>query len=164
MTGGRRKGWRQLLEDNLQAKLQVERFSGAESRCAVPVADRVGGKAEVTAIEIAWRRQIGAIKEVEHFDAELGADAFRDLRILHDGEVNGGIARAVVTVARAGSKCSGCGSLKRRRIYPRYAVLVECVRDTGKRIADLVCPLRSFPRAGRVRRRKHGERLPGAER
>ena len=36
----------QPLEDNLQAELQVERFSGTDAGCAVKVADGVGGHAQ----------------------------------------------------------------------------------------------------------------------
>jgi len=42
----------------------------------------IGGDAESAAIGAAGRRQVGAVEEVEHFDAELGANAFRDLGVL----------------------------------------------------------------------------------
>src|ERR1700676_5423606 len=147
----------QLLEDNLQAQLHVERFSGTESWCAVVVADRVGREAQSASDGIARRRQIGAIEEVEHFDAELSAEPFRYSSVLHDREVHGGIAWPIVPVARARSKRSGSRVGKGRGIDPRYAALVEGVRHTGKRIADLVRALLAFRCAGRVRRGKHRE-------
>ena len=65
-------------------------------------------------------------------------------------KVDGGIARPVVAVALAGPKCSGSGIGKSRRIDPRYAALVEFVRDAGKRIADLVRALFAFAGAAGV--------------
>src|SRR5438552_12311255 len=89
------------LEDNLQRQLHVERFSRPKARSTVPVADGVRGDSKAAAIGPAWRRQVRTVEEIEHFDSELRADAFRNLRVLHDGEVHGSITRPVQCVASA---------------------------------------------------------------
>src|SRR5438445_11786247 len=107
------------LEDNLQRQLHVERFSRPKARSTVPVADGVRGDSKAAAIGPAWRRQVRTVEEVEHFDSELRADAFRNLRGLHDGEVHGSITRPVKGVAPTISQCSGSRIDKGSWIEPR---------------------------------------------
>ena len=152
------------LEDNLQRQLHVERFSRPKARSTVPVADGVRGDSKAAAIGPAWRRQVRTVEEVEHFDSELRADAFRNLRVLHDGEIHGGITRPVKGVASAVPEGSGSRIGKSRLIEPRYASLVECMRYAGVGIADEVGTLFALIRPSGVLGRKYRERLSGMER
>ena len=152
------------LEDNLQRQLHVERFSRPKARSTVPVADGVRGDSKAAAIGPAWRRQVRTVEEVEHFDSELRADAFCNLRVLHDGEVHGSITRPVKGVASAIPEGSGSRIGKSRLIEPRYASLVECMRYAGVGIADEVGALFPLIRASGVLGRKYRERLSGMER
>src|SRR5947207_5570397 len=152
------------LEDNLQRQLHVERFSRPKARSTVPVADGVRSDSKAAAIGPAWRRQVCTVEEVEHFDSELRADAFCNLRVLHDGEIHRGITRPVKGVASTISQCSGSRIGKGSWIEPRYTSFVECMRNAGVGIADQVGTLFTFTCTRRVLRGKHTERLSGMER
>jgi len=90
------------LENNLQRKLRVVRFTRTDAGRAVGDADGAGGDAEVrTVSEIVERlRQVEVVEDVEHFHAELGVNAlFVDGNVLEQGEIDVLKARPVDRVA-----------------------------------------------------------------
>src|ERR1700730_16374657 len=90
----------QLLTGYAPSSLYVEGCSGADARSAVIVADSVCGNSESAAETTARRREIGAVKQVIKFHAELRVDAFGNFRIFDDGKVYVGKTRAIEKIPR----------------------------------------------------------------
>src|ERR1700720_1486039 len=145
-----RTGERSGLKNDLQRQLHVECFARPNARSAVEVANGVGSDAESAAVAAAGRRQVDAVEEVIHFDAELRADPLGDLGVLDDREVSRGVTRSIVAVARAGPKCSGSRVRESGLIEPSHTSLAELRGDTGEGIADLVRALFTFTGPGSV--------------
>src|SRR3984893_19093918 len=118
----------QLLTGYAPSSLYVEGCSGADARSAVVVADGVRGNSESAAETTAGRREIGAVKQVIKFHAELRVDAFGYFRILDDGKVHVGESRAVKIIARQVAVGSGCRLRKGRGIYPLNSRFAESMR------------------------------------
>src|SRR6202140_4046935 len=134
----------QLLKGDLQSQLHVESFSGTDARSAVVVANGVRSNSKSAAETTAGRREIGAVKQVVEFHAELRVDAFGYFRILDDGKVHVGESRAVEIIAGQVAVRSGCGLRKGCGIYPLNSRFVECMGNTGVGITDQIGALNAF--------------------
>ena len=70
------------LENDLERELDVERFAGADARCADGVADGIGDAPKASRAEgRVWHRVVPAVEEVEHLDAELRLDPLCNGRV-----------------------------------------------------------------------------------
>ena len=159
MISGRRQGasCNKKLEENLQAQLHVEGFTGPDARSAIKVADGVADDATCRTGRAYTGGEVHPIERVKQLDPELCLEPFGDRHVLENGEIQVRETGTVNLVAAKRAQESGAGRNKVRRIDPRHSRLVEGMGNTCKCWTQLIDALRVKCSANLV------ERLPAVE-
>ena len=156
------------VEDHFQRELSVEGFASADSGSSVEIANCVkqleGSVRSEVGVEVTlqWRSEVGPVQQVEHFNAELGANPLGDFCVLEHRKVNIGVARSVVGIA---ARCAG---ERTGRSIDEGAGVEPICKDllllcAGVGIGDLNGALHEFIRAAVIGRAKDAERQTAME-
>jgi hypothetical protein len=155
------------LENNLQRKLLVEGFTGANSWSPVEVTNRVEYTPKATGVQFrAWRRgligaprarnrQIRSIEQIEHLHSELGPYTLGDGGVLHNGEVNVRKTGSKKSVSRkraegAWSRLSESGRVQILHIPRAVWICDDPLTRAAVWIADQIHPIPAFERAAHI--------------
>src|ERR1700685_734014 len=156
---------RQQSENKLQGQLHVEWLTRTDTRRAIVVADGVGALTESAEEVAAWRREVQAVEDIEHFYTELSFQALGDRNALEYRKVHGSKSRAGELIAPHRSKASLWRILKRRWVHPLHVgVADERVRNACVCVADLVTTVGVLSCTAGLGGGMNGEGKTGAER
>ena len=154
-----------MLEDDLCSKLRVERFTRANSRSSVVIADCVRDYAEAGTDRVGRRSEVLSVEEIECLDANLYLDSFADVPRFEYRKIDIFKPRTKELVPPgSASKGSRRAIGKSVRVDPSYLLVGELM--TNSRIGirqNLGCPLKTLACARVVTRTVNGERFTTVE-
>src|SRR6266478_5954937 len=143
-----------LTSDNdLQRKLDIERFARSNARRADVISDRIENPSKAAGVQLgpggrshgsstrARNREVGPVKQIEHLHAELRADALRDRGILGHCKVHDGKARTEQRVARqvserTGSRLGEGGAIEILHVFAAIRIRDDRLASALVRIAN----------------------------